>query len=294
MATRRNKSRRPANPTAKSSLTPMQRALLEEANRKVTIVADGEQSEVSIEQVVARKLLQVAASGSPHALSNVINEMVLAQQLKQAEIQEDVAVGYWHKARQQQKLDQAIEAGLDPDTVLPHPDDIVVVEGEGYRLIGPDDEFSLNLIKANCARRDLFILQHVLEERLRSSVGSGSRSCDDADEKSAHSSALLLVYFMNRDLPDRYRMSDTDILFAIMRHERKTKRELLKKAHRAWAAAGRPKPRGWTLPPFREMRAMLEQSVPAFRDLHNQVAAGNIVREYAIADRIRDIVRLRG
>lgn len=102
MATRRNKSRRPANKAAEPGLTPMQRALLEEAARKVTIVADGEQTEVSVEQIVARKLLQVAAGGSPHALSNVINEMVLAQQLKQAEIEHLVAGG---------KLDQSSAAG---------------------------------------------------------------------------------------------------------------------------------------------------------------------------------------
>jgi hypothetical protein len=268
----------------------MQRALLEEASRKVTIVADGEQTEVSIEQVVARKLLQVAAGGSPHALSNVINEMVLAQHLKQTEIDADVSFGYRFKALQQEKFNQALEAGLDPDTVLPHPDDILVVEGEGYRLTGPHDEFSLNLIKANCARRDLFILQHVLEDRLRPAQYTGSRAEGEggADGR-ADSSALLLVYFMNHGLPERFRMSDADILLAIMRHRCKTKRELLKEAHRAWAATGRPKPRGWTLPPFPVMRAMLEQTIPAFLDLYKQVASGKVVGEYAIAGRIQEI-----
>lgn len=184
-------------------------------------------------------------------------------------------VGNWIKAQQQAKLDEAAEAGIDPDTVLPHPDDIHVIEGEGYRITGPADETELDLIKARCARRDLFILQHVLEDRLRSAQGANS--------------ALLLVQFMNHGLSELFRLSDTRLLLAIMRHERKTKRELLKEAHSAWRAIGRPKPRGWTLPAFPEMRARLEHTLPALLALYEEVATGKVVEQYAIAERIKEI-----
>lgn len=289
MSTRRNKSRRPANPSAAPKLTPMQRALLEEAGRKVTIVVDGQQVEMRVGKVLTRKLFHSAIGGSSHSLSNAYNEMVLAEQLQEAEIEASVAFGHRYKVHQQELLDRALKDGLDPDTVLPHPDDICVVKGDGCRIVGPENDNDLNLIKANCARRDVLILQHVLEERLRPS--GASRHPNDLDEEDDHSSALLLVYILNKDLPERFRMSDADIHFVIMRHERKTKRELLKGTHRAWAAIGRPKPRGWTLPPFPRMRAKLEHAMPAFVELYQQVASGKLVSEHVIADRIRDIVR---
>lgn len=225
MGTRRNKSRRPANPIAEPGLTPMQRALLEEASRKVTIVVDGQQSEVSVGQVVSRKLMQMAANGSVHALSNAFNETVLGERQQEAEIKKEVAFGHQYKAHQQELFDCAIKNGLDPDTVLPHPDDIVVVEGEGYRIIGPENEVILNFVKGTCARRDLLILQYVLEERLQPTRDPGPRNGADGDDETvAHSSALLLVYFMNDGLPERFRLTDLDIERAIWRHQRKTKR----------------------------------------------------------------------
>ncbi|MEP3046455.1 MAG: hypothetical protein ABJL55_03880 [Roseibium sp.] len=62
MAVKRNKSCQSAAGSERPALNPLQQALLEEANLKVTIVSDGQQKEVSIDQVVSRKLLQMAAS----------------------------------------------------------------------------------------------------------------------------------------------------------------------------------------------------------------------------------------
>ncbi|MEJ8473726.1 hypothetical protein [Roseibium algae] len=45
---------------------------------------------MSIDQVVSRKLLQMAANGSVHALSNAVNEINAAQRLQQKQIDEDV------------------------------------------------------------------------------------------------------------------------------------------------------------------------------------------------------------
>jgi hypothetical protein len=90
MAVKRNKSRKATPKVTLPGLTPLQKILLDEAGRKVTITSEGRQQEVSIEQVVTRKLLQVAASGSVHALSNAVNEIILAQRIMQQEIEADV------------------------------------------------------------------------------------------------------------------------------------------------------------------------------------------------------------
>ncbi|MTI03943.1 hypothetical protein E1180_00185, partial [Roseibium denhamense] len=127
MAVKRNKSRRPAASVERPALTPLQQTLLDEADRKVTIVSEGEQQEVSIHQVVSRKLLQMAANGSVHALSNAVNEINIAQQLQQRKIEDNVEFGEKYKGVQQQLLDQALAKGEDPEIVLPHPDDIKVL-----------------------------------------------------------------------------------------------------------------------------------------------------------------------
>ncbi|MEP3046355.1 MAG: DUF5681 domain-containing protein, partial [Roseibium sp.] len=122
MAVKRNKSRQSAAGSERPTLTPLQQALLEEANRKVTIVSDGQQQEVSIDQVVSRKLLQMAANGSVHALSNAVNEINAAQRLQRQQIDEDVDFGRRFKEHQQGLLDQATNNCDAADTVLPHPD----------------------------------------------------------------------------------------------------------------------------------------------------------------------------
>ncbi|XYK81791.1 MAG: hypothetical protein ROO70_06140 [Labrenzia sp.] len=97
MAVKRNKSRRPASSAESPALTPLQQALLNEADRKVSIVSEGEQQEVSIHQVVSRKLLQMAANGSIHALSNAVNEINIAQRLQQRKIEDNVEFGEKYK-----------------------------------------------------------------------------------------------------------------------------------------------------------------------------------------------------
>jgi hypothetical protein len=166
MAVRRNKSRRPASSAEPLALTPLQQALLDEADRKVTILSEGEQQEVSIHQVVSRKLLQMAANGSVHALSNAVNEINIAQRLQQRKFEDNVEFGEKYKSLQQQLLDQALAKGEDPEKVLPHPDDIKVLPGKGFKIAGPVDETELKTSQNCCALRDVLILQSVLEERI--------------------------------------------------------------------------------------------------------------------------------
>ena len=291
MATRRNKSRLPSAKSEQQPLTPIQRALLKEADRMVAIATDGIKEEARVGDVLARKALQMALAGSPHAMSNALYELLTAERLKRAEIEKEEEIGRWFKQRQQERLDEAIKEDADIDTILPHPEDIIVTVGQGYRVVGPWDEAELEPIKKSCALRDLFLLQHVLEERLRSSNRTTSRGKGNSGDSRgyADSSALLLAYFMDHGLPQRFQLSDEDVLAAIMLHNRKTKRELLKQACSVWRSIGHPKPRGWTLPPFHEMRAMLERAVPATRSLYDDIASGKVVGEYAIAERAAEI-----
>lgn len=90
---KRNKPRRRTSSADELAQTPIQRALLDEVNRVVTIVVDGQKFEVSLAQLVSRELLRMAANGSAHALSNAYNETVLAERLKRTQTEKAVAVG---------------------------------------------------------------------------------------------------------------------------------------------------------------------------------------------------------
>jgi len=289
MAVKRNKSRRTAAKSERPTLTPLQKALLGEADRKVSIVSDGAQQDVSIHQLVSRKLLQMAANGSVHALSNAINEINTAQNLKQQQIDDDVELGQRYKDHQQRRLDQAIENGEDPDKVLPHPDDVQVVLAKGYRIAGPADENELKIIRTNCAFRDVLILQAVLEERIGGD--STDPECEATEEPFAGATAMMLAHVMNNGLPDRFTKSDADMTRDLMRHGRMTKRELLKETHRAWASIQKPKPRGWVLPPYRQTLARLKQCMSACVSIARRVKAGKGTSEREI---VAEILKVSG
>lgn len=229
---------------------------------------------MSIHQLVSRKLLQLAANGSVHALSNAINEVNTAQSLKQQQIDDDVELGQRYKDHQQQRLDQAIAKGNVPERVLPHPDDVQVVWDKGYRIRGPADEAELQLIKSNCALRDVLLLQAVLEER----IGGDSTDPEGeaTEEPFAGATAMVLAHVMNIGLPERFTKSDADMTRDLMRHGRMTKRELLKETHRAWASIEKPKPRGWTPPPYRESLVRIERYLSLCADLFKLAQDGKL------------------
>ncbi|EIM73506.1 hypothetical protein A33O_14996 [Nitratireductor aquibiodomus RA22] len=277
--------RRKAPPAASSkaelvSLTPIQQTLLEEADRQITILSEGRELKTTVGNVVIRKLLQTAANGSAHALGHSVKASTAAQQVRLNEIKEDVEFGLRFKEHQQRLLDEVISRGGDPESVLPHPDDILIVEGKGYRIDGPADAEQLNILKDNCRRRDVLILQAVLEDRIG----------DDRAEHSADpfpgATSLLLAQLLNIGLPARYCMSDLAFITMMERYRRWSKRDLLKGARSAWAGLGRSRPRGWMMPPLNETRRRIERLLPVCLNLFSDVRAGKVSSSGKIAERI--------
>lgn len=290
MTTKRNDSRRGGGRRDGTDdwnkLTPLQEALLKEASREITIAVNGRPDKVRMDEVVTRKMLQLAANGGQHAISNAIYQINMAQRLKQKKADEEVAFGYKFQAHQQHLLDEAIKRGHDIEAVLPHPDDIVVEEGVGYAFIGPVDEADLRVVKRDCAMRDAAILQAALEARL------GPKPPEAGKEPSNHpadASALLVVQVFNDALPMRFRKTDLQIAMDLMRYEGVTKRELLKRTHQQWAALGRSKPRGWRFPPVEIMISILQRFLPAMITLQPEVKTGKLSVE-AIAIKLQRMI----
>lgn len=280
MAIRRNRSHKRGGGNEViggwNKLTPMQEALLREVDREISIVSNGRSETTHMGDIVMRKLMQMAANGGQHAISNAIYQINLAQRINQQNIDERVARGREYKAMQQHRLDDARKHGRDLDLVLPHPDDIVIQEDVGYEVIGPFDETELRAVKRNCDWRDAAILQAALEERLGPLPPAPGK---EPSEHPADASAMLLMHILNNELPKRFQKSDLQIAMELMRYERFTKRELLKMAHRKWASLGRPKPRGWRLPPFDAFVSMLERVIPAMMTVSSEIGDGKVPTE---------------
>lgn len=282
---------RPAgsNKAENRELTRFQKSLLKEANRTITLRSDGHAQEATLEDAVIRKLFQVATNGSPHALGHVLRNINDAQSLNQALIREEVAKGKQIKQRLQQRLDQAVREGADPVWVVPHPDDIVIDEDEGWSLKGPVDVDELKSIRRQVTMRDVLLLQSVLDERL-----SDAPLLEDSDGpavETAGSTSQVFATLLNNNLPERFQLSATGMVFETMRYQRLTKRELLKTTRLAWASIGQPKPRGATLPPWCEAGPRIERTMRVIRDVLEQMRAGTLSSEHDIVERLSEMLQ---
>lgn len=268
-------------------MTSLQEMILKEAARTVTIHQDGRSETISMEEVVTRKLFQTAAKGGQHAISNTVHLVIEAQRLTRERIERDVAFGLRLKASLQAQHDQVRARGGDLDTILPHPDDIIIDYGAGYRIVGPCDADELKAVRKDCAWRDVVLLQAALEERL------GPVACDDGGRPSEHpadTTALFLVHLFNRCLPQRFQKSGLELTMDLMRHGRLTRRELLKTVHRSWARLGKPKPRGWRLPPFEWILRLQEQVIPALMAVHAEIRSGRLTSDHVIEEKPQRIL----
>lgn len=284
MAVRRNKGRMRSGNKDRTELTTLQESLLQEAAREVTVAIDGRSQAINLSQVLSRKLLQMAANGSVHAMSNAINELNVAQQLHQRKVEEDVDLGRRLKEHQHHLLATARATGADLDAVLPHPDDIIIEEGVGFEIVGPFDASELEAVKRDCGKRDAAILQAALESRL----GPTGRTFEgDQANESPDAGALLMVHILNDALPKRFQKSDVQIALELMRHQGTPKLELLKLAYRKWASVGRPKPRGWRLPPLQNVLRQLDRGLPILMAICQEIKSGKLPSERAIIMRLQ-------
>jgi Family of unknown function (DUF5681) len=147
-------------------LLPIQKTLLEEANRKLRVRSDGKDQEMTAGEAVLKKREQTALGGSTHAQNQLLRDLKEAQAIEQRNIAEEVAAGYALKHKLQQLQNFLTASGEDLKTFILHPDDVIVTEGVGYEIKGPRTQEQYETILKCCAARDMMYRQAVLEERL--------------------------------------------------------------------------------------------------------------------------------
>lgn len=277
MAQSRSNSGGNTERTPVPQLTPHQQTILEEAARKINVRTDGSSQETTVAAALWKKYEQVALSGSPHALGRVTAEIIAAQKIKQIQNERDVLFGRKLKQVQQKLLERVTKAELDPNQVLPHPDDITIIEGVGYRVDGPWVAEEVDLILQLCAKRDVLLQQSVLEDRLAT-----------PEDPRDGSTALVLAHFLNRGLPKRFYMSQDSMMMKLMRLESQTKRELLKTVRDAWKSIGVVRPRGYRMvtlsvikSQIKRLESLIDQIItqyPTVSHLHDDEIAAHLQR----------------
>lgn len=121
-------------------LTALERALLDEGRRRVTVRDGGETAEMSVNEIIARKTAETAAKGSPHAQRTWLNASAAAA-AREAEIKDENAT-FWRKYRRawRREIAKSKEAGLPLPEPVPHPDDIVIDHQNNISIDGPVTE----------------------------------------------------------------------------------------------------------------------------------------------------------
>lgn len=235
-------------------------------------------------------MLQTAASGSLHALGHAMRAIIAAQQLQSMEVDEDIKFARRYKKQQEELLATAIREGRSIEDVLPHPGDIGITEGEGFRIQSPSCREELAFIKRSCAYRDILLLQVALEDRILPLNEQTSEA--GAEEQEPGQSALILAQFFNMGLPERYRQSQIDMGCHLQRYERLDKRELLKQARRAWRWLGYDRPRGWTMRPWRKLRGQVEALLNEAQSLVPLFKTTKPISEHQIEAHVRRLYNL--
>jgi hypothetical protein len=288
---KRPSTQTPTPPETPRNLLPIEKTLLHEAGRKVRIRSDGADQEISTEEVVLRKMIQTAASGSPHAQGHFIRILFQAQNARAEVISEEVAEGYRILKRARDLLEKSIEKGRDPKLCVPHPDDIIVTEGVGWQLRGPFDEAELATILKRCNERDLLLAQGKLEERLASP--EEWRKAESNFELRPDASAMVVAELLDMTLPKRFRMTFEDHMRIEWKFNRMTKRELLKYMHEAWRKIGNPVRRGARLPglayikhaatAFKQTLSLMETQDASGRPMSERDIAGELTQQFRSA-----------
>lgn len=134
---------------------------------------------------------------------------------------------------QRAAIEAARAAGRPAPEIYPHPDDIVFVPGETWRLVGPATKNEAAEFETVAKMRDLYFVQSMLGP--------------PPDAESINFERLIAETF-DYSLPPRMRLDDMGWFQLSWRHRRLSKRDLMKHLQQGWRDLGINVPRGTVLP----------------------------------------------
>ncbi len=228
------------------SLLPSQKLLLEKSQATIKVKSDGQEKLISILEALLQKSTQMALGGSAHAMGQILRAIRDAEKTRAKEILFDVEQGHLIRQHYTLKLQNWVAAGNDPKLCVPHPDDIIIDEGSGWRGIGPVDAEDLKATLKQCALRDAVFANGVLDGRMASKAEWAAAGGDVKREPDCTGTVLALL--IERTLSARFQRDTNEWFVFELQLLGKTKRELLKHVHQSLQACGINAKRGQRLP----------------------------------------------
>ncbi|MEG3154928.1 DUF5681 domain-containing protein [Sphingomonas sp. RB1R13] len=150
-----SRRRRDAVAAGRYLSNPSQAALLEEADRVVTVRENGREIKLTMREVHTRRLMLDASKGGATAMRLVSQLLGSAEAAKRKEVEESVKFFMYLKMDGEAALKRAKEAGREPPLLIPHPDDIEIDPPTlEISIIGPMDQESYDLCNNIAKRRD--------------------------------------------------------------------------------------------------------------------------------------------
>lgn len=223
-----------------------------EGERLIGVREGGEVGQIAGIEAVLRKQYASALGGNAYAQKHIVERYDWAEREQRQQRMDRIEIWESYVATQRQAIADAKAKGEALPTELPHPDDVVIDYEKGVTIIGPLNEKELAQFQETMRVRDALIMQGALDRREWDTRNTG----DPLDGPGA---AILFALFINQHLPQRYKLSETEIEMRMMRHGTLSKRELLKQLYRAWRAIGAPAHRGKKFPPLRFAKQLIEQ-----------------------------------
>lgn len=233
-----NPKGRPKKTSSDVSLSdqPTLSAILSTALRMVQVRDEGGPTEINMRDALARAAFAGAVKGNARSQALVFDLLRKGDEARAREIRGSNEFWRDYKNRVSAEIEAARNQGISSPTPLPHPDDIVIDHENGPQFLGPIDEAEQKMVQDTLRCRDVLIMQDALDRR------------SDVIDYDEIGSAELLAMVLERGVPARLRLSQTEWVHRAMKYESMPKRVLLKLLHESWTRIGRPLPRGFVFP----------------------------------------------
>jgi hypothetical protein len=210
------------------------------ATKKIKVREGEKVKEVSAYEALIDAIFTHGVKGNARYGGMALDIFRTAEQAHAREVRENNERWITYQVAARSAIAECKAKGEGEPEVLPHPDDIIIDWENGPRFIGPIDRDELTRFEETQHLRDMLVIQDVLDQRSTKRL--------DGKVLKEPGGALLFAMVLDKGLPPRLRMSNSDIMTTQWPFERLTKRELLKTLHREWRKLGRSIPRGFVFP----------------------------------------------
>lgn len=245
----KGRPRRASEPTQSMGEQSIHAATVRAAMTPVLVRNSGASSSIPMFEAIIHAQMTIAAKGNPLAQRDALLRIERAHR----EVARELAATheYWSRYRDQQwaEIERAKRNGAPLPNPLPHPDDLVIEPGQPVDVTGPIDEAEAARCAETCRLRDTLLLQHALDEKLQST--------DPVDGYSAGGTLLWAIAF-NKLVFERFQLSESQLIWQLLRNAAIPKRQLLKILHQTWPTLGYSVPRGTRFASYEFIAALFQ------------------------------------